>query len=102
MLPLSGKHEGNMNRLLWVVAAVALSGGMVSAGEPPAGKERTLVEQEFFLPEQPRPARTFSSVSNRMPTPTEPRSFVADVRGWLIHTVAGQLGVSPVVQVEVW
>lgn len=91
-----------MNRLLWVVAAVAMGGGVVSAGEPPAGKERTFVEQEFFLPEQPRPARTFSSVSNRMPTPTEPRSFVVDVTEWLIYTAAGQLGVSPVVRDEVW
>jgi len=89
-----------MNRLLWVVAA--LGGGLALAGDPPAGKERTLVEQEFFLPEQPRPMRTFSSMPSRTPAPAEPQSFVADVRGWLTYAVAGQLGVSPVVRVEVW
>lgn len=91
-----------MNRLLWVVAAVALCGGLATAGEPPAGKERTLVEQEFFLPEQPRPSRTFSSVPNPTPAAAEPRSVMADVRGWLLRTAAGQLGVSPVLRADVW
>ena len=90
-----------MNRLLGVVAGVVL-GGVAGAGEPPAGVERTYLEQEFHLPEQPRPVARGLVVPQRMPAPTGPMSLLVDVRHWLARTMAGQLGVCPLVRPELW
>lgn len=90
-----------MNRLFGVVAGIVV-GGAVMEVEPPAGVERTLLEQEFHLPEHPRPTARGVVVPQRMPSPAGPRSVVADVRGWLAWATAGQLGVCPLVKTEVW
>ncbi len=92
-----------MNRLLWAVAGVVvLSAGANAADPPGAGKERTLLEQEFHLPERPGLSATALRAITGKPTQAEPRSVVGEVRGWLTWAAAGQLGGSPRVRIEVW
>jgi hypothetical protein len=89
-----------MKRLL-VVTGLAV-GGVATAGEPPVGVERTLLEQEFHLPERPRPTPGGVRVPPRMPAPADTRSVAGEVRSWLVRGVVGPLGVSPLVKADWW
>lgn len=90
-----------MNRLLWAVAGVAVFAAGANAADPPgAGKERTLLEQEFYLPEQVGKSAAGGAI--RKDSTAEPRAVVGQVRGWLYRAAGGQLGGSPRVWKEVW
>ncbi|MCU0702547.1 MAG: hypothetical protein MUF18_00975 [Fimbriiglobus sp.] len=93
-----------MNRLLWAVAGAVVFASGVHAAEPPAaGKERTLLEQEFFLPDQPMlksaPVGSPSRPTSRTP---EGWSVWAELKGWMVSATVGQLGVCPTVRKDVW
>jgi hypothetical protein len=89
-----------MKRLLVIGAGLAVAGG-AWADPPLAGRERTQVEQELYLPEPP--AKAVVSGPVRSAEPGAPHSTtVAGVRGWLLRLSAGQLGMAPLVKQDVW
>ncbi len=83
-----------MNRLLWAVAGVALAAGTAVAEPPASGKERTFIEQEFHLIDQPTPKATLFGTTCR---PGASDSFVSAVgvaHRWVLASAAGRLDVT--------
>jgi hypothetical protein len=83
-----------MKRLLWALAGAVLAVGTASAEPPASGKERTLLEQEFHLVDQPTPKASPSGTTNRPEAPVSFVSAMSATRRWVIATAAGRLDVT--------
>ena len=90
-----------MKRLLRAVTGVVLVVGTASAEPPASGKERTLLEQEFHLIDQPTPMANFSSNTNRPEAPVSLMSALTAARRWVLATAAGRLDVT-LARPDVW
>ncbi len=89
-----------MKRLLRAVAVCVVGFavecvGEVGAAEPPAGgKERTLLEQEFFESERPTPMAARRGETRPAGTPVSLASTVRFVRVWVLESAGGRLDVT--------
>ena len=92
-----------MNRLLLVGAGLVVTAAL-GVAQPPAaaGRERTHIQQELYLPDPPTSRTLGTSTPGRGATPEPSGWTVGDLRGWLVRTTVGSLGGTPLVHPELW
>jgi hypothetical protein len=91
---LSAQRGGDMKRLLWAVTVAVLAAGTTWAEPPASGKERTFLEQEFYLLDQPSLKATPTGTPSRPGAPVSFVSAVGAARRWLLASAAGRLDVT--------